>query len=118
MSVEIEALDRALARSGQSVTLRRLPTVDIEDVPALVRGYSPQELVDGITQQDSLVIISPTQINAEVWPGAQVSGQKDIRIPSKNRGDLCIINNETRSVQAGVGIYVGDTLVRIEFRVR
>lgn len=118
MSVEIEALDRALSRSRQTITLRALPAVDLAGVPAVVRGYAPNELVDGITQQDSFVVISPTQINAAGWPGAQVSGQRDIRIPNKNRGDLCIINGQTRAVQAGVGIYVRDVLVRIEFRVR
>lgn len=118
MTVEIESLDRALARSGQTVTLRRLTNTDLAGIPAMVRGYSPDELVDGITQQDSFVIISPTQINAAGWPGTQVPGQPDIRIPRHNRGDLCIINGQTRAVQAGVGIYVRDVLARIEFRVR
>lgn len=113
MTVEIDALDRGLARSGQTVTLRRPPAVDLAGIPAVVRGYQPNELTEGITQQDSLVIISPTQINAAVWPGV---GQSPI--PSKNRGDSCIINGVTRSVQAGVGIYVRNVLVRIEFQVR
>lgn len=118
MTVEIRALDRALARSGQTVTLRALPTIDLTGIPALVRGYQPDELTSNITQQDSLVILSPTQINAAVWPAIQVSGQKDIRIPSKNRGDICIVNNVQRAVQAGVGFYVKDILVRIELQVR
>lgn len=113
MTVEIDALDRGLARSGQTVTLRRVPMVDLASIPAVVRGYQSAELVDGITQQDSFVIISPTQINAATWPGV---GQSPI--PSKNRGDICIINGVPRWVQAGVGIYVKDVLVRIEFRVR
>lgn len=118
MTVEIEALDRALARSGQLVTLRALPTNDLASIPALVRGYRPEELTSSISQQDSLVILSPTKINAAVWPGVQVPGQKDTRIPSKGRGDICIINNVQRAVQAGVGIYVKDVLVRIEMQVR
>lgn len=121
--IEIDALDRALARSGQTVTLRKITGTTSQtntDVscPAVVRGYSPNELVGDIIQQDSFVIISPTQINTAVWPIAQVDGQPDPRIPSKNRGDRCIINSVVRSVQAGVGIYIGTTLVRIEMRVR
>lgn len=118
MTVEIDALDRALTRSKQTVTLRCLPTNDLAGIPAVVRGYQPDELSSNITQQDSHVVISPTQINAAYWPTIQTPGIKDVRIPSKNRGDICIINNVPRSVQAGVGIYVQDVLVRIEFQVR
>lgn len=118
MTVEIDALDRALSRSGQTVTLRCLPTNDLAGIPAVVRGYRPEELTSNITQQDSLVIISPTQINAASWPGVQAPNVKDVRIPTKNRGDICIINNVQRAVQAGVGIYVQDVLVRIEMQVR
>jgi hypothetical protein len=116
MTVEIDSLDRALARSGQTVTLRRLPNIEVV-CPAIVRGYTPNELVGSITQHDSLVILSPTQINAAVWPGVQGAGE-DIRIPNRNRGDLIDINGKTRTVQAGVGIYIGTVLVRIELQVR
>jgi hypothetical protein len=118
MANEIDALDRALKRNNQTITLRRLPAVDIAGIPAVIRGYNASELTSNIAQQDSFVILSPTQINAAVWPGAQVSGQPDIRIPSKNRGDVAIINGVSRTVQAGVGIYVQDVLVRIEMQVR
>lgn len=118
MTVEIDALDRGLARSGQTVTLRVLPTNDLAGIPAVVRGYQPDELSSSITQQDSHVVISPTQINAAGWPGVQAPGIKDNRIPTKNRGDICIINNVQRAVMAGVGIYVQDVLVRIELQVR
>lgn len=124
MANEIDALNRALRRSGQPVTLRKVTgttsqTFTDVDCLALVRGYTPQELVagNGIIQQDSKVILSPTEINAAVWPVVQ-SGPKDVRIPSKNRGDLCLINGAWRTVQAGVGIYIGSTLVRIELQVR
>jgi hypothetical protein len=113
---EIDALDRALKRAGQTVTLRRLPMIDVV-CPASVRGYSAQEFTSNITQQDSKVILSPTQINAAVWPGPQGAGP-DIRIPNRNRGDLVIINGVNRTVQNGAGFYVEDVLVRIELQVR
>lgn len=118
---EIDALDRALKRSGMTVTLRKVTGTtsqtftDLPNVPAMVRGYAPQDLVATIIQTD--VIISPTQINAAVWPTAQGAGE-DVRIPNRNRGDQCIINGVTRSVIAGVGIYIGGNLVRIEMQVR
>lgn len=122
MADEIDALDRALKRAGQTVTLTRiaingLPAVAVT-CPAAVRGYTPEELTTNITQQDSKVILSPTQINAAIWPGTQVPGTPDIRVPSKNRGDTCSINGVPRTLQAGVGIYVQDVLVRIELQVR
>jgi hypothetical protein len=116
-SAVIDALDRALVISGSPITLRCPPSTDVE-CRAMVRGYASNELVDGITQQDSMVIISPTPINSAGWPGLVASDNRDIRIPNKNRGDIVIINGRHRKVQAGVGVYMGDTLVRIEMQVR
>lgn len=115
---EIDALDRALTRAGDTITLRTLAGATVV-CKAAVRGFSPSELVEGVTQQDAFVIISPTAITSSGWPNvAQGTGQPDIRIPSKNRGDTALINGKVRAVQAGVGIYIGGVLVRIEFRVR
>jgi hypothetical protein len=117
-SAAIDALDRAIKQGGQtSVTLRRLPTIDVQ-CPATVRDYEANELADGIVQNDSHVIISATQINTATWPEAQTPGTKDVRIPSKNRGDLVIINNRVRKVQNAKAFYIADTLVRIEIQVR
>lgn len=123
MADEIDALNRGLRRSGQTITLRRVigtTSQTFVDVVcrAVVRGYAPNELIGSIIQNDSLVILSPTEINAAVWPTVQGAGA-DVRIPSRNRGDLCYIAGVWRSVQAGVGIYLGgSTLVRIELQVR
>jgi hypothetical protein len=119
---EIEALNRALKRAGQTITLRKVTGTTSQtftDVVcrAVVRGYSPNELIGGIVQNDSFVILSPTEINTAVWPTAQGAGP-DVRIPSRNRGDLVIINGRSRTVQAGIGYYVQDALVRIEMQVR
>jgi hypothetical protein len=126
MANEIDALNRGLRRTGQPVTLRKVTGTTSQtftDVvcQAVVRGYTPTELIagSGIIQQDSKVILSPTEINAAVWPSAQVNGQPDVRIPSKNRGDIIRINGKDRFVQAGVGIYSpNNVLWRIEVQVR
>jgi hypothetical protein len=122
MANEIDSLNRALRRSGQPVILRKVTgttTQTFTDLPclALVRGYTPQQLVGGILVQDSHVIISPTPINAATWPGPQ-TGSTDVRIPSKSRGDIVIIAGANRAVQTAVGIYIGTNLVRIEIQVR
>jgi hypothetical protein len=123
---EISELDKALAADGQDIILRRvrgnsLATMSWVDVTcrAFVRGYRAEELGAGFTLQDSHVILSPTQINTASWPGDAADSPPTIddRIPRKNRGDLCFIANKRRSVEAGVGLYIGDTLVRIELRV-
>ncbi len=123
---EIAELDSALAEDGEDIVLRRvtgttLASMTFEDVTcrAFVRGYDPRELVAGFTQQDSRVILSSTEINAAGWPSDAPSSPPTIddRIPRKNRGDKCIIASKVRNVEAGVGIYIGDTLIRIELHV-
>lgn len=113
----ISMLDRQIAKNGQPVTLRRLPSTDV-DVSGLVRSNTATELIAGLVQGESLVIVSPTQINAAGWPGTQEAGKRDIRVPSKNRGDIVVVNNEQRAVQNANAFYIGDTLVRIEITVK
>ncbi len=116
------ALDGALAEVGQTITLRRF--TGTQKIPfnvecrAIVRGYSPEELVNGITQQDSMVILSPSEIERKGWPGPQSSADPsnvDRRIPRKS--DAAVIAGAQRNVEAAVGIYVAGALVRIEMRV-
>jgi len=108
MNAEIVALDRALARTGETITLRRgtttAPTA-LATVKAHVRGYKPEELIGGITQTDSLVTLSPTDLVAANWP-----------MPPK-KGDWAIIQGRARSVEVVGLIVAADVLVRIEMRV-
>jgi hypothetical protein len=116
MSRALSALDRALARAGQSVTLQRVTggTTVVQAIGMLahVRGYAPQELVNGITQTDSKVILSPTNL-ASFNSGAAAG--LDIRVPIK--GNRIVIAGRTRNVEAAIGMYEGAELVRIECRV-
>lgn len=122
-SEAIAALDAALAANGQDIRLVRL--TGTQQIPyevtcrAVVRGYQPSELVGGISQQDSMVILSPTEIDRYGWPGPAPSPAAvgaDRRVPRK--GDRAVINGVPRAVEAGAGIYVGDELVRIELHVK
>lgn len=111
MNPDLAALDRALSRAGETITLRRpLGTSPITyrdvQVRAHVRGFNTEDLTGAITQVDSKVIMSPSEITAANWPG-----------PPK-KGDKVIIDGRTRNVEAVFPIYASNELVRIEMRVR
>lgn len=123
----IADLDRSLAEHGEDIVLRRVngtstanqTFVDVT-CRAFVRGFSPDELVGGITQQDRNVILSSTEIDAAGWPAneADSTSEVDERIPRKNRGDRCKVAGNWCTVEAAQGIRIGGTLVRIDMRVR
>ena len=90
-------------------------------LPAIVRGYKPVELISGsgIVQGDSLVILSPSDIDRAQWPGGQLpTTVGDQRIPSKNLADKIIRQGRTAAVQSANPVYVRGQLVRIEVQVR
>jgi|ERR1044072_7622166 hypothetical protein len=116
---EISDLDASLATDGEIIKLQRGRTdgpgyIEI-DLPAFVRPTGSSTLIDGVLQQDIKVIISPTVINAQNWPGPE-EGTGDPRIPRK--GDRAITSQGTSVVQVGRGIKVENTVVRIEFTAR
>ena len=115
-------LDAALAADGEWVELQRLTGTAL--IPfkvtcrAFVRGYAAQELVGGISQTDSKLILSPTEITRSGWPGpnsSATSTNQDRRVPRK--GDAVIISGRKRAVETAAGIYLASDLVRIEMRV-
>lgn len=111
----IFALDRSLAAHGQDAILRRwsgsgsarTPT----DVAVRVRAldYKPEELVGGIMQGDTRVILSPTQIVAAGWPGPQ---------DWPRIGDRLVIDGRERNVQAAPPFRIDGVVVRIDVTVR
>lgn len=119
----VARLDASLTRRGEDVTLRRtfgtqLIPVDVT-VRARMRGYQPNELVGGITQQDQAFILSPTQIDRAQWPGASVvpaGPPVDQRVPRLN--DVLLTTRGKLTVLAAAGIYVDGVLVRLEGRAR
>src|SRR5215211_493115 len=117
-------LERQLAQHGEDIRLQRLTLgpggtqIPFEvECRALVRGYAPDELVGGISQQDSRVILGPSEIIANDWPGATITPapNTDRRVPV--RGDRAFIAGKARTVEAAAGIYLAGELVRIELRV-
>ncbi len=123
MNELIAALDRHLARAGADIVLRRvvgqapnLVNIDVT-VRAAVRSYQPTELVDGISQTDSFVIISPTHIAAAQWPGGELPSATVADPSLPRRLDRVIIAGRVRNVEVVDPLYVEGELVRIEMRV-
>jgi hypothetical protein len=124
MHPAIAALDQALASAGQDVVLRRIVgrapnTLNVDvTVRAVVRPFQSHELVGGISQTDSRVIMSPTQIANAQWPGGQPASST-VAIPSLPQvNDKIIVDGRVRNVEAPVNpISLNGTLVRIELRV-
>lgn len=120
----IRALDYALAVAGQDILLRRVigqgTNVQNIDVPlkALVRSYQPVELIGGIAQTDSKVIMSPTEIARAQWPGGEVQSGTvaDPTLPRRN--DKLIVDGRVRNVEVVNPIVMpGGVRVRIELRI-
>ena len=118
----IAMLDRQLAMHGEDVELWH--ETGTQKIPfkvrcrAFVRGYAAQELVGGIAQTDSKIVMSPTEIIRAGWPGPNSSAtptDQDRRVPRK--GDAVIISGRKRAVEAAGGIYLAGEPVRIEMRV-
>jgi hypothetical protein len=114
----IADLDAALAEAGEDIRLVRLTlAAGGEQIPfsadcrGLVRQYQPQELVGGIIQGDTKVILSPTQLAARQWPGPGLA-------PLPQKGDRVLIQGRQRNVEAVEPFYVADVLVRLELTVR
>ena len=124
MIPEVAALDRAIARTGETVTLRRTtgttPQVNYDVIlSALVRGYKASELISGsgIVQGDALVSLSPSGLDRAQWPGGQAPNTAgDVRVPRV--GDKIIRQGKTTAVQSANPFYVRGELARIEVQIR
>lgn len=119
----IAALDAALAKAGEDVVLRRVygvaPRTNYVDLPmrAVVADYSPEELLGGIAQTDSKVILSPTPIANSGWPGGNAVSATlpDQSLPRLH--DKIIAGDRVRNVEFVSAITVTNMLVRIELRI-
>lgn len=102
-----------LLRSGQDAVLRRrigTSTTAFSDVTVRVafRGFSPEQLVGGVTQQDSSFVMSQDEILANGWPGT-AGGPLYPR-----NGDML----DNRTVQASTPLVIDGEIVRIDGRVK
>ena len=112
----IASLDRQLRLHGHDAVLRRSTWSGTNKASADVtvriklQGYAPDELVGGIMQGDSKVVMAPTQIKAAGWPAGTPEPPK--------AGDTLVSAGRARAVIAAEPIYLGGELVRINLQVR
>ncbi|ASP70433.1 hypothetical protein CDO28_01920 [Sinorhizobium meliloti] len=106
----IGALDRQLAVHGETIKLRR----GTKDAPAFilvvsgfVRGYKASDAIpdSGITQKDSKVIVSPSDLAG--WPS-----------PLPKDGDWCEIDGQFRQIVSHDHLKLDNVVVRIELQVK
>lgn len=123
----ITNLDRALSETGEDIILRRTVGVTNYDltVRASVRSASltrsrNNQLVDGTTQDDKLLVISPTEIRANNWPGVGASPAApfnfDISVPK--RGDKVILSGLLYRIEVVNAIKVDNEVVRIQIMTK
>lgn len=129
--LHVRALDQSLAGAGEWIELQRLIGTQLTPVKvrcrAAVRNYGADELIGGITQDMSEVILSPTEIIRAGWPGPDVEkrnasgvvttafSDQDQRVPRKN--DKCVIQGKPRNIEAAKPKYIDGGLVRITLTV-
>lgn len=102
-------LDAALARRGEEIVIRRYtatsgtprPKTDIA-VRATVRPVDAKELVGGIDQTYSKVILSPTGLSS--------------LLPLK-KGDKVVVQGRERNIEFPQPIFDGNVLVRLNLLV-
>lgn len=116
-----------MSRAGGTVRLRRVlisggarSTFEIK-IPALVRGYAPDQLAGDIKHGDRLVILSPSALDAKQWhkgvPLEDASDGKDPRLALLKKAEV-IITGKKHQVVNVIPFIVQDVLVRIELQVR
>lgn len=107
----ISSLDRALAPTGENVTLQRtaidsstgaITVSDEVTCPAQIRATAPQDLAAGEVQ-DIKVILSPTGLGAFGLP---------------SRDDRIVIHGNPSNIEQIGPIYYGAQLVRVDLLCR
>lgn len=129
MSDLIAALDDALREAGEDVILRRVVgnapnqvNIDVTcraRVDGIALGQRPPE---GPKEATFSLIISPTQINENQWPGGSIPMlppfNVDQRIPRIGGPDKILMRGENpRTIVFSDPKIIGGELVRIDLRV-
>lgn len=128
MNQLLAQLDRRLAHRGENVVVRRRvqagSTGSFVDavVPAIVRALTVEQLIGSITQQNFFVIISPTDLLRQQWPGGvapSVMGgliePSDPRIP--RTADALYVRGVQRAIQRVAPVFDCGECIRIELSV-
>lgn len=128
MNQFLAQLDRRLARRGELIDVRRqinagsTNTFVMARVPAIVRALTVEQLIGSITQQNFFIIISPTHLARQQWPGGKTPAatgsiiqSSDPRLP--NTSDSVWIRGALKAVQRVAPVFDAGVCIRIELSV-
>lgn len=127
MNQLLAQLNRRLARRGEDVFLRR--TVGTSNrsyvearIPAIVRALTVEQLIGNITQQNFVIIVSPTHLLRQQWPGGKTPAATgglieptDYRLPTTN--DVLFLRGAQKAIQRVAPVFDSGECVRIELNV-
>jgi hypothetical protein len=123
----LAALDRRLEQHGELVYLQRVVGTTNQSlvqcaIPAIVRALTVEQLIGAITQQNFFLIISPTHINRQQWPGGKppaatggIVTPTDPRIPTTS--DKVVLRGAQKAVQRVAPVFDAGECIRIELTV-
>lgn len=128
MNALLAQLDRRLAQRGELVDLRRISGTSNQTyvqcrIPAIIDPMTVQQLIGGITQQNFLIIISPTHILLQQWPGGYtppatggiITSFTDPRLPRVN--DKLFVRTAQKNIDQVAPIFDRGRCIRIELKV-
>lgn len=120
-------LDRRLKTRGEDVVLRRRVGTSNQSfvdcrIPAIVRALTVEQLIGSITQQNFFIIVSPTHIMQQQWPGGRTPPAggsliipADPRIPTTS--DVVMLRGSQRAIGRVAPIFDSGECIRIELAV-
>lgn len=119
-------LDRRLNARGELIELRRTNSTSPLSyvqcrIPAIVRALTVEQLIGAISQQNYFLIISPTHILRQQWPGGTTAKAGDImqaadpRLPTTS--DAVFIRGAKKTVQRVAPVFDRGECIRIELSV-
>jgi hypothetical protein len=129
MNALLAQLDRRLARRGETIYLRRTVGTTNQsyvqcELPAIVRALTVEQLIGNISQQNYFLIISPTHILRQQWPGGKtpsagssggIIAPSDYRLPTTN--DVVYVRGAQKAVQRVAPVFDRGKCIRIELAV-
>ena len=119
-ATKIARLNRSIARTGETVTLRRtventdtgaVSTVEEIVCPAHIRDSAPQNLAGGEDVVESRVILSATSL-------AQTIGSPAFAFGIPNKDDLAVIHDRVSRIERIQPLYWGGQLIRVNMWCR
>lgn len=128
MNPLLAQLDRRLKQRGEPIYLRRQVNAGVANtyvqirMLGIVQALTVQQLIGGITQQNFVIITSPTEIYRQQWPGGKtppatgsIIAPSDFRIPTTN--DALFVRGAQRAIQRVAPVFDRGEMIRLEINV-